>query len=131
MHRPRREVVFFVAVGAAAAFTHWSVVRALVQAAALPPLAANVLGFAVAFGVSYLGHYRLSFRSSAAHAQALPRFAAVALGGFVLNEALYALLLHVTALRYDVALALVLLSVAGLTYLASRGWAFRDRRPPQ
>jgi len=56
---------------------------------------------------------------------ALPRFFALSLAGFALNETGYALLLRWTALPYDLALACVLLAVAVMTYLLGSSWAFR------
>ena len=89
------------------------------------PLAANVLGWLVAFIVSFAGHHRLTFRGhGAAPGPAAVRFFAISAGGFAVNEAAYALLLAWSDLRYDVVLAGVLLAVAALTYLLSRHWAF-------
>lgn len=45
--------------------------------------------------------------------------------GFFVNEMAYALLLSHNDVRYDLVLAAVLIAVAGMTYLASRYWAFR------
>jgi hypothetical protein len=47
--------------------------------------------------------------------------------GFGINEATYAWLLHATALRYDVLLALVLIGIAGMTFILGRYWAFRHK----
>ncbi len=118
-------MAWFIVVGCAAAAVHWSVATASVALAGLAPLQANVLGWLVAFVVSFSGHHFLSFRG---HGNALERaalrFFAISAGGFAVNEALYALLLHWTRARYDLLLALVLVAVAGATYLLSRHWAF-------
>ena len=45
--------------------------------------------------------------------------------GFAANEAAYAALLRLTAIRYDVLLALVLIGIAGMTFILGRYWAFR------
>jgi putative flippase GtrA len=84
-----------------------------------------VLGWLVAFTVSFVGHHLLTFRGhGAALRSAATRFFIVSAGGFAINEATYAVLLGWMARRYDVALALVLVAVAVLTYLLSRHWAF-------
>lgn len=44
-----------------------------------------------------------------------------------MNEASYALALHLSPWRYDVLLALVLVAVAVGTYVLSKLWAFKDR----
>ncbi len=97
----------------------------LVDRGGWAPLLANVAGWVVAMVVSYSGHRRLSFRHSGATAvHALPRFVAVSATGFAVNETAYALVLRWGGWRYDIVLAVVLVAVATLTYLASRYWVF-------
>jgi putative flippase GtrA len=55
------------------------------------------------------------------------RFFGVALASFGINELLYALLLRYTTLDYRLALALVLVLVAALTFVLARNWAFASR----
>ncbi len=118
-------LAWFGLIGASAAAVHMGMVWWLVEQFQMPALLANVLGFLLAFCVSFVGHHKLSFAAQQAQVrQALPRFAAVALLGFVSNEALYALLLR-AGLEYRLALFLVLVAVAGMTWLLSRFWAFR------
>lgn len=122
---------WFVAVGCAAALVHWAVVVALVSRAGWQPLAANVAAWLIAFSVSYLGHRRLTFADQAAPVgRSLRRFFLVSAGGFLVNEASYALLLHWSALRYDAVLAIVLVGVAGFTYWLGRHWAFLRSEAP-
>ena len=129
---PRHRLARFVAVGCAAAAVHFGMVVLLVEHAGAPPLAANVVGWLVAFVVSFAGQHRLTFADrSAPLMQAAPRFLAISAAGFATNEAAYALLLHVSAIRYDVALGIVLLAVAVMTYVLSSRWAFlRSATPP-
>lgn len=118
------QLIRFSGVGIGALLVHWLVVIALVPLG-MAPLLANVVGFMVAFNVSYFGHRHLTFEAiGLQHSQTLPRFAGVALLSFAVNETLYALLLGFTSLGYDLALLLVLATVAALTYLLSRFWAF-------
>lgn len=119
------QIGWFIAVGCAAAFVHWCVVVGLVDRRGWHPLAANVLGWLVAFVVSFAGHHRLTFRDRAAPLWASARrFFLVSACGFGVNEAVYACMLVWSGQRYDLVLAGVLLIVAGLTYLLSRHWAF-------
>lgn len=123
-------LAWFVAVGCTAAAVHFGMVVALVEFMGLAPLLANVGGWLVAFIVSFCGQWLLTFRASGAPwRQALRRFFLVSLGGFTFNEVAYALLLHFSALPYDLLLALVLVAVAVMTYLLSSRWAFRGTRP--
>jgi putative flippase GtrA len=101
----------------------------VVEALALAPLRANVVGWLCAFGVSYAGHYRLTFAgNSAPLLQSAGRFFVISASAFAINELSYAILLHVSTIRYDFLLAGVLVGVAVLTYLASRHWAFAGTR---
>lgn len=118
-------VAWFLAVGCSAAAVHWSVVVWLVGRQGWAPLAANVLGWLVAFGVSFGGHFGLTFRGQGATPRlAALRFFVVSAAGFGVNETAYALLLHRGGLRYDLVLAFVLAGVAVFTYGLSRHWAF-------
>jgi len=122
-----RSLLWFGLVGASAAAVHFGVVWALVEICGWPALAANVAGFLLAFGVSFAGHHHLSFAAQKARVgESLPRFAAVAVLGFVSNELLYALLLS-QGMEYRLALLLVLVLVAAMTWMLSRFWAFRTR----
>lgn len=121
-----QQVAIFIMVGTAAAFTHLAVVAAAVEFVALHPLAANVIGFCVAFLVSFGGHARWTFPIERDRfAAARTRFFAVALTGFVLNQAAYAEALHIFGARYYLpVLAAVLIGVAIATFLLSKLWAF-------
>lgn len=121
-----KRLAFFVAVGCAAAAVHFGVVVLLVERLHAPPLGANVAGWLLAFVVSFLGQWRLTFGSRGTPwRQALPRYFLLSLGGFAANESGYAVLLHATPLPYDVALVVVLLAVAVITYLLGSLWVFR------
>jgi putative flippase GtrA len=125
-----RRPAIFILVGSAAALTHLMTVIFLVENAHLPPLVANVGGWLCAFGVSYGGHYLLTFADHAARAfQSIFRFFVLSASGFAINESAYAILLRTSSAPYPVLLAIILASVAALTYLLSRHWAFADTRP--
>jgi putative flippase GtrA len=120
----------FGVVGVAAMAVHWLIVAGIVPLG-MAPLIANVIGFAVAFNVSYFGHRNWTFSASdgpaaAGHAITFTRFLSVAGASFILNELMYSLLLRYTALDYRAALLLVLIAVAALTFVLSRYWAFRQ-----
>ena len=121
-----RQLILFILVGTLAAVTHWGIVIAVVQLLDAPALLANLCGWLIAFGVSFSGHYWLTFRQQKARlAPALKRFFVVSAAGFAVNEASYALLLKYSGLRYDILLGLILIALAVLTFLAGRLWAFR------
>ena len=120
-----RELLWFGVVGFSAMAVHYLVVTLWLVPYGLPPLLANVAGFLIAFQVSYWGHRGLTFQASeVAHGRGLPRFFAVAVLAFCVNEAMYFLLLRFTSLDYRVALLLVLILVAAFTFVLSKLWAF-------
>ncbi len=121
-----RRFGWFIAVGTLAAAVHLGTVVALVQWAGWSPPAANVAGWLVAFVCSFVGHYRTTFSDAAAPmGRAARRFFVVSALGFGVNQVAYVTLLKLTFLRYDIALALVLIGVAVMTYVLGRHWAFQ------
>lgn len=120
------QLLRFAVVGASAALVHFLTVAALVETLAMAPLAANVLGFLVAFTVSYSGQHHWTFAGSGVGwRQGLPRYFLVACASFLLNELLFAALLRLAGWPYRPALACTLVLVAGVTFVLSRFWAFR------
>ena len=121
-----RQIAIFIAVGTAAALTHLAAVAAAAELLWVNPLAANVIGFGVAFLVSFGGHARWTFPLAPERfAIARTRFFAVAFTGFVLNQTAYAEALHIFGRQYYFpALAAVLAGVAAATFLLSKLWAF-------
>jgi putative flippase GtrA len=120
----RRNALWFLAVGGAAALTHL-LVFSLTQHWMWPELA-NASGFVLAFFVSFFGHRLLSFRDgNTSVAQSFQRFAVTALAGFASNEAVFVLLLRSAGWPALLALVVALLLAAAQTYVLSRFWAFR------
>lgn len=131
LQRLRRlpQLLQFVLVGGTAAATHLAVVGLLVVLLGMPPLAANVLAFLVAFVVSYNGHALFTF--SAARARGWPvvaRFFAVACLSFVANELLYYIALNWLHWHYFWSLAAVLVLVAIGTFVISKFWVFKAHK---
>lgn|SRR5690625_1143317 len=119
------QLAWFIIVGASAAVVHWLVAVAVVQTLALSPLLANVVGWLVAFTVSFAGHYHYTFRQQQAPwGKAARRFFCVSATGFIANELLYFYLLRTTSFSYEVLLAFVLIVIAFFTFILSRFWAF-------
>lgn len=121
-----KQLHWFGIVGISALIVHFAAVSWLLTPLGIAPLLANVIGFLLAFQVSYHGHRRLTFGATAVpHRQSLPRFFGVACLSFAVNEGLYGILLHKTGLDYRIALLIVLFTVAALTFVLSKLWAFR------
>ncbi len=121
----KRELFWFAAVGLTAMAVHLGAVALVLVPLGLSPLVANVIAFLIAFQVSHAGHHRFTFsHQQAPVAQSRWRFFAVACTSFAVNELMYAALLRWTALDYQLALFIVLVLVAALTFASSRAWAF-------
>jgi putative flippase GtrA len=121
----RKRIARFIAVGCVAAAVHWGVVVGLVDHLGWQPLLANLIGWVVAFSMSFTGHHKLTFDDSHVPIRSsIWRFFFVSAFGFFINEMSYALLLHWSKQPYDLILGIVLISVAGITYLLSRHWVF-------
>lgn len=123
-----RQVARFAVVGGAATATHLSVGLLLAEHLAVAPFWANFAAFSAAVFVSYFGNLMWTFDMAAAGVGRLPRFVVVALCGLAANQAIVFAAVNMAGWNYRVALAIVLLVVPVLTYLASRQWVFRT--PP-
>ncbi len=108
-----KQLCLFGLVGSVAALINLLLVIILVEKTTLSPLASNPLAFMVAFGASYIGHYKLTFKTRASHKRAFPRFLVSALIGLAINESLLMLGLHVLHWNYIIALFFAIL-IAGL-----------------
>ncbi len=118
---------WFLATGASAALTHMGVF-ALVQHLQpdVWPEAANALGFAVAFGVSFWGHRWLSFKGTSTPVlQSLRRFVVTALAGFACNELVFVVLTRHYGWFGLLALFFALVVASAQTFVLSRFWAFQ------
>ena len=121
------QLIRFGLVGVLASVTHYLVVLTLVRIGWLP-LGANFVGFIIAFQVSFFGHFRWSFKDSHQEmGRAMRRFAFVAILGFFVNECLLWVLLEWSQFPLHLSLAMVLITVAGITFVLSRIWAFSGR----
>ena len=89
------------------------------------PLVANVLGFTLAFVLSFIGHARWSFPAAGRPIGiALRRFALLSVAGFALNELCYAGALTWTELDYRLALVAIIAILGLVKLLVSKHWAF-------
>ncbi len=116
----------FGGVGLIAAGVHYLTFLAI-SPHFLGPLKANGIAFLLAFWVSYWGHRHYSFNAQhLPHAQTLPRFFMVALLGFGLNEGLLALALNYTHISPYLALFMIILLVACITFILSKLFSFNN-----
>lgn len=127
---PPGEVLRFAIVGIAATATHFAVLAAGVELAGLDPVAANGIAFASAVCVTYLGQSLWVFRVAAHSLAQLRKFLTAAIGGFLANIGLMALITDGLGLHYLVGFATVTVLVPLGTFLANKFWVFTHRAEP-
>ena len=125
MKKISAQLIWFLLIGSAAAATHWLVTVIAVEFGHIRPDGANAIGWLIAFFVSFSGHYTRTFRhQTKTLLAAIWRFWCVSAAGFLINELAFVTLLKYTLLPYYCLLAIILISIAVLTFILSRYWAF-------
>jgi putative flippase GtrA len=120
------QIFRFGIVGLLAACVHFSLVVLLVENAFLSPLTANIVGFMIAFQVSYWGHKLWTFRSyHLRHREAYPKLIFVQLMNLTANQSLFYVFLSLN-LPYPIALCCVLMILPIFTFISSKWWVFRS-----
>lgn len=120
-----RQISRFGMVGLAATAVHVAVGLGLNSGTGLAPLWANLAAFCCALGVSFVGQTRLTFPDRPADGRAFLRFAAVALSGLGLNQVIVWLVTALVGGPYWLALAIIVATVPGFTFLLLKFWALR------
>ena len=116
---------WFVVAGSMATAVHYAVLVALVELLGFSAAPSAAIGTLCGAAVSYWLNRRMAFSSTnAGHVQTLPRFAAIAVLGAVLNGVLVWLGVHVLGWHYLLAQLLATLLVMGLTFQLHRIWTF-------
>lgn len=119
------QMVRFGLVGGIATFTHLIVATGLLFVAPSAPLIAiNIVAFVVAFGVSFIGHSRYTFKAKGS----LPKFLIAALAGLAANNLV---LVGLMALRAPDLPSLWAATLAAplVVYAISKTWAFSHAQP--
>lgn len=114
----------YAGAGAVGTAAQYALLVVLVQARWTGPVVASTLGAIAGALVNYGLNHRFTFASRRRHAEALPRFAVVAIASIALNALVIAAVLGATGAHYLVAqvIATGVVLVAG--YLANRAWTF-------
>ncbi len=123
-----RQLKRFAITGGAATIAHVVAGLALHHFAGLSPLWANFFAFLTAWIVSYLGNWFWTFEARTTHRYSAPRFLIVALGSFALNQAIVWFTTGILDWPFWLALVPVVIIVPLAGFLASRYWAYNDRR---
>lgn len=121
-------VTRFAMVGGVATAVHAVILALGVEGFEMSPPIATIFGFLGAVGVSYVGHYYFTFRSSQPHRRALPAFAGTACGGALLNWLILVVVTQHFEANYWIAFAIVLVSVPLVVFVVSKAIAFQPRK---
>ena len=118
------QFVRYAGAGVIGTAAHYVVLVALVQGARAGVVTASTAGAIAGAGINYALNHRFTFASRESHARALPRFAAVAAAGILLNALVLAAVLALAGPHYLVAQVVATLAVLVAGYLANRAWTF-------
>lgn len=114
----------FAAAGGAGTALHYLVLIVLVSLLQVPPGRAAFLGATAGACVVYVLNRRYTFDSRQAHHRAVPRFAALAVAGAVLNGAIVGVLSAI-GLHFLLAQVLATGGILVLNFIVSKLWIFR------
>jgi putative flippase GtrA len=119
----------FLLVGGFATGLQYLILIILVQTNWASVVAASSIGFATSAIFNYALNRSLTFRSSRAHAQALPRFLIVATTGLLLNGGMLWILHEEAGLYYLWAQILVTGGTLVWNFALNRTWTFSSAEP--
>ncbi len=121
---PARQLVRFLLTGGAATLTHFAVLSLAVEWFGVPASLANGLAFCVAVGVTYAGQSFWVFQTGHHDLRQIRRFLLSAIGGFVANVGLMALIVNGVGADYRIGFAVVVVVVPLATFLVNKFWVF-------
>jgi putative flippase GtrA len=128
--RELRTATRFGLIGATATMIHVSMVWVLVAKTNAPVLLANLIAFALAFGVSFYGNYVWTFGRPGKPRRALARFVIIALLAFAANNALLALMLTFAWFSPSASAVSAAAVVPVVSFFGSRFWSFSNQTVP-
>ena len=120
-----RQLSRFGVVGLVATAVHVGVGLGLNIGVGIAPLAANLIAFLSALGVSFLGQTRITFPGARADGAAFARFSFVAVTGLALNQAIVWVVTSALGGPYWLALAVIIATVPWITFALLKFWALR------
>ncbi|MDP1653401.1 MAG: GtrA family protein [Rhodocyclaceae bacterium] len=122
-----RQFVAFAGMGVVGTLAHYSTLLALVEWVGLTSVAGSATGFIVGALVNYSLNYNFTFRSTASHRLALPRFMTVATVGFFLNSLFMMAGTRWTPLHYLVVQVFATGAVLFWGFAANSLWTFKRK----
>jgi len=121
-----RKILTFGFVGIAASVIHFVTAVVAMRIFEAPIFLANLFGFIIAFGLSYVGHYKWTFQSTANHKVSVPKFAITAIIGYLINNIVLLILISATGRELSSFILIAIGVSAATVYLISNRWVFGD-----
>lgn len=125
LRREAGRLTRFGMVGLLTTGLHMLIALGLVSALGWPVQRANLVAFACALMVSFLGHHHWSFRSDAGYGRTGPRFLLAAGAGYGASVVLIALLGPALPGNRQLVVVIGGLAIPAVSYLANRLFVFR------
>lgn len=125
--RRAAKFITYAAMGAVGTVAQYAVLVGVVDLHVAGPVAGSVAGAIVGAIVNYLLNRQFTFKSSARHAEALPKFAMTAGAGILVNGAVMAFLTGHARINYIVAQLIATGVVLILTFSVNSAWTFKSR----
>ena len=120
--------VKYAAVGAVGTAGHYLTLVAMVELLHAAPAPASALGAVVGAVVNYLLNRRFTYDTHLPHRATLPKFAATAVAGVLLNAVLMAVLAQWWGLYYLLAQCVATITILVFTFIVNTAWTFKIRR---
>ena len=114
----------FSAVGVLVTIIHIGVAMIGVTVADANPTVSSMIGYAVAFLVSYIGHFRFTFAVPGRYRDYLMKFAVTSLASFVLSTGVVGFATAILKIDYRPVLISLAIVVPVCNYLVNRFWVF-------
>jgi len=119
------EFIRFIIIGGTATALHYLILIALVQTGTADTVVASSIGFSISAVLNYLLNRSLTFRSSARHIDAFPKFLLVAITGLLINGSIIWLLLTTELVHYLLAQIVATLTTLIWNFLLNKLCTFR------
>jgi len=121
-----RQLASFGAIGIVATLVHVTAAYLLQAWFDANPYLANLIGFLLAFGISFAGNARLTFYYQGAISAAFVRFLALSSVSLIMTTLWMAWVVR-NGLPMSLYVLVVVLTVPPVTYLLARFWVFAPR----
>jgi putative flippase GtrA len=123
----REYTLRFAVIGVLAASVHFLSLWLMLAFTTLAPLLANMVAYSIALSLSFLGHFKWTFKCEQGAIKAFFKFILVSFGAFSLNTCVLLAMLVMGWFAPLFAAFIAFLFGSAFMFLASRHWAFHQR----